>query len=131
MQRSPILALMLLLVAAPCTAQSSDATPIGEYDKVVAITLRLIRQNPSYAAPYVLQGLAYTAAKKYPEAQQSFLAILQVFPNNQAAVEGLARVYYLSGDRQRALATLGETTKFTFPAPVRERFEALKGLYGQ
>ena len=66
---------------------------LGQYDKVVATTLRLIRQNPSYAAPYVLQGLAYTAEKKYPEAQQSFLGVLQIFPNNQAAVEGLARAY--------------------------------------
>ena len=104
---------------------------LGQYDKVVAATLRLIRQNPSYAAPYVLQGLAYTAEKKYPEAQQSFLAVLQIFPNNQAAVEGLARAYYLGGDRQRALAVLDETVKFPFPPPVRERFEALKGLYDQ
>ena len=104
---------------------------LGQYDKVVATTLRLIRQNPSYAAPYVLQGLAYTAEKKYPEAQQSFLAVLQIFPNNQAAVENLARAYYLGGDRQRALAVLDQTTKFPFAPPVRERFEALKGLYGQ
>jgi tetratricopeptide (TPR) repeat protein len=104
---------------------------LGQYDKVIATTLRLIRQNPSYAAPYVLQGLAYTAEQKYPEAQQSFLGVLQIFPNNQAAVEGLARAYYLGGDRQRALAVLDETTKFPFPAPVRQRFEALKGLYGQ
>ena len=104
---------------------------LGQYDKVVATTLRLIRQNPSYAAPYVLQGLAYTAEKKYPEAQQSFLAVLQIFPNNQAAVEGLARAYYLGGDRQRALAVLDETAKFPFPPPVRQRFEALKGLYDQ
>ena len=90
---------------------------LGQYDKVVATTLRLIRQNPSYAAPYVLQGLAYTAEKKYPEAQQSFLAVLQIFPNNQAAVEGLARAYYLGGDRQRALAVLDETAKFPFPPP--------------
>jgi len=104
---------------------------LGQYDKVVATTLRLIRQNPSYAAPYVLQGLAYTAEKKYPEAQQSFLAVLQIFPNNQAAAEGLARAFYLGGDRQRALAVLDETAKFPFPPPVRQRFEALKGLYGQ
>jgi tetratricopeptide (TPR) repeat protein len=104
---------------------------LGEYDKVVATTLRLIRQNPSYAAPYVLQGLAYTAEKKYPEAQQSFLAILQIFPNNQAAVEGLARAYYLAGDRQHALAVLDESAKFPFSPPVRERFESLKGLYAQ
>jgi tetratricopeptide (TPR) repeat protein len=104
---------------------------LGEYDQVVATTLRLIRQNPAYAAPYVLQGLAYTAERKYPEAQQSFLAVLQIFPNHQAAVEGLARAYYLAGDRRRALAVLDETAKFSFPSPVRARFEALKGLYDQ
>ena len=104
---------------------------LGQYDKVVATTLRLIRQNPSYAAPYILEGLAYTAEKKYPEAQQSFLAVLQIFPNNQAAVENLARAYYLGGDRQRAMAVLDETSKFPFAPPVRERFEALKGIYGQ
>jgi tetratricopeptide (TPR) repeat protein len=104
---------------------------LGEYDKVVAVTLRLNRRNPSYAAPYVLQGLAYTAEKKFPEAQQSFLAVLQLFPNHQAAVEGLARAYYLAGERQRALAVLDETVKYPFPPPVRARFEALKGLYDQ
>lgn len=104
---------------------------VGHYDKVTATTLRLIRQNPSYAAPYVLQGLAYTAQKKYAEAQQSFLAVLQIFPNNQAAVENLARAYYLAGDRQRALAALNETSKFPFDPSARARFEALKGLYDQ
>jgi tetratricopeptide (TPR) repeat protein len=104
---------------------------LGQYDQVVAVTLRLIRQNPSYAAPYVLQGLAYTAEKKYLEAQQSYLAVLQIFPNNQAAVEGLARAYYLDGNRQQALAILNDTAKFPFPPPLRQRFEALKGLYDQ
>ena len=104
---------------------------LGQYDKVVATTLRLIRQNPAYAAPYVLQGLAYTAEKKYAEAQQSFLGVLQIFPNHQAAVEGLARAYYLGGNRQQALTVLDQTAKFSFPPPVRQRFEALKGLYAQ
>lgn len=104
---------------------------LGQNDRVTTTTLRLIRQNPSYAAPYVLQGLAYTAAKKYPEAQQGFLAVLQMFPNNQAAVEGLARAYYLDGDRQRALAVLDATGQFPFPPADRQRFEALKGLYAQ
>ncbi len=104
---------------------------LGQYDKVVATTLRLIRQNPSYAAPYVLQGLAYTVERKYPEAQQSFLAVLQVFPNNQAAVEGLARAYYLDGDRKQALEVLDDAMKFPFPPPAQERFKALKGLYDQ
>jgi len=104
---------------------------LGQYDKVVASTLQLIRQNPAYAAPYVLQGLAYTAERRYPEAQQSYLGVLQIFPDNQAAVEGLARAYYLGGERQRALAVLNDTAKYQFAPPVRQRFEALKGLYEQ
>jgi tetratricopeptide (TPR) repeat protein len=104
---------------------------LGQYDNVVATTLRLIRQNPSYAAPYVLQGMAYTAEQKYPEAQQSFTALLQILPSNQAAVEGLAKAFYLAGDRQRALSVLDETMKFPFPPASRQRFVALKGLYDQ
>ena len=104
---------------------------LGQYDRVAATCLRLIRQNPAYAAPYVLQGLAYTAQKKYLEAQQSFIAVLQLFPSNQAAVENLARAYYLGGDRQRALGVLDETTKYSFPPAARQRFLALKGLYEQ
>jgi tetratricopeptide (TPR) repeat protein len=104
---------------------------LGQYDQVIAATLRLNRQNPSYAAPYVLQGLAYIAEKKYQEAEQSFLAVLQIFPSHQSAVEGLARAYFLAGDRQRALSTLDETAKYPFPPLARQRFEALKGLYGQ
>jgi tetratricopeptide (TPR) repeat protein len=104
---------------------------LGQEDKVVATTHRLIAQNPYYAAPYVLQGLALTAEKKYSEAQKSFLDVLQIFPSNQMAVEGLARAYFLGGDRLRAMEVLNQTGKFPFPAPARERFEALKGLYDQ
>ena len=104
---------------------------LGHYDKVVATTLRLIRHNPAYPGPYVLQGLTYTAEKKYPEAQQSFIALLELFPSNQAAVEGLARAYYLGGDRQRAMGLLDETVKYPFPPAVRQRFLALKELYAQ
>jgi hypothetical protein len=46
-------------------------------------------------------------------------------------VEGLARAYYLGGDRLRAMDVLNQTGKFPFPPPARDRFEALKGLYDQ
>ena len=104
---------------------------LGRYDEVVPITRRLILQNRFFTAPYVLQGLAYTAEKRYPEAQQSFLDVLQIVPTNQMAVEGLARAYYLDGQRRRALQVLDDTAQFPFPPPARERFEALKGLYEQ
>jgi tetratricopeptide (TPR) repeat protein len=104
---------------------------LGRYDQVLGITQRLARQNPGYAAPQVMQGMAYTAEGKYQEAERSYLAVLQIFPTNQAAVEGLARACYLGGDRRRAKQVLDETEKFPFPPLSRERFEALKGLYDQ
>jgi tetratricopeptide (TPR) repeat protein len=104
---------------------------LDRYDRVIAESKRLIRQNPAYAAPYVLQGRAYIGERKYPEAEQSFQAVLQIFPDNQAAVEGLAHAYFLAGERGRALAVLNETSRFHFSPDARKRFEALKGLYGQ
>ena len=100
-------------------------------DRTIAITQELIRRNPAYAAPYVVLGLAYTGEKKYSQAEESFLAVLRVFPDNQAAVEGLAHACFLAGDRARALAVLNDTAKFHFPPEARKRFEALKGLYDQ
>ena len=57
--------------------------------------------------------------------------MLQIFPNNQAAVESLARAYYLGGDRRRALAVLDRNREVSLPSCARQRFEALKGLYDQ
>ncbi len=104
---------------------------LAQYDQVIPLTQRLIRENPSYAAPYVLQGIAYIAQKKYPEAERSFLEVVQMFPSHQAAVEGLAHAYFLAGNRARAVEVLSETAKYPFPAAARKRFEALKALYAQ
>lgn len=104
---------------------------LAEYDKSIALTQRLIAKNPFFSAPYVLQGFAYTAQKKYREAERSFLAVLQAVPGQQAAVEGLAHVYFLSGNRERALAVLDVTARHPFPPEARKRFEVLKELYAQ
>ncbi len=104
---------------------------LAQYDKVIPLTERMIRENRFYAAPYVLQGMAYTAQKNYPEAERSFREVLRMFPSQQAAVEGLAHVYFLAGNRAGALEVLNETAKYPFPPGVRKRFEALKALYAQ
>lgn len=103
----------------------------GQYENVIATTQQLIRQNPPFAAPYILQGMAYTAQKRFPEAQKSFQQLLQMFPDNQAAVEGLAHAYFLAGYRSQALDVLNQTAKRPFSPEARKRFEALKGLYAQ
>ena len=104
---------------------------LGRYDEAVSLTRELVGRNRLYAAPYVLQGMAYTAQKKYRDAEASFLGILQTFPNHQAAVEGLAQAFFLEGNRAQAVSVLDQTTKLSFPPDARKRFSALRALYGQ
>ncbi len=104
---------------------------LGLYEQSIPLTQLLIRENRLYAPPYVLQGHAYTAQGKYAEAQQAYLAVLQLFPTHEGAVKGLAHARFLSGDKVGALRTLDETAKFPFPPEARQRFEALKGFYDQ
>ena len=104
---------------------------LGRYDEALSITKRVISQNRFYMPPYLLQGDILTAQRKYGEAQQAFVAVLQILPTDQAAVEGLAHAYFLEGNRQQALKVFNETSKLPFSAEAQRRFEALKGLYGQ
>jgi len=104
---------------------------LGRYDQVVALTERMIQENRFYLAPYVLQGSAYTAEKKYGEAEKRYLDALQLLPTQVDAVTGLARAYFLAGERGRALAVLKETEKFPFAPDVRKHFEDLKIQYAQ
>lgn len=104
---------------------------LTQYDRVLALTKKLISQNRFYAAPYVLQGLVYTAEKKYRDAELSFLDVLQTFPSHQAAVEGLAHAYFLDGNRAAALEVLDQTSRHSFSPEARKRFKALKALYVQ
>lgn len=102
---------------------------LGEYDNVHPLTQDLIRDNRAYAAPYVLEGHALLAEKRYDQATKTFLEVLQMYPSQQSAVEGLAHAQYLGGNRAAALSVLEQTAKYSFPPEVRRRFEALKGLY--
>jgi tetratricopeptide (TPR) repeat protein len=102
---------------------------LGEYDQSITILSQLIRQERLYAAPYVLLGMAYTAEQKYPDAERTFLTVLQIYPSHEGAVEGLAHQYYLTGSPDRALAVLDQTARFPFDPDARRRFEQLQALY--
>ena len=104
---------------------------LGDYDKAIALTQQSIERNQIYAPPYVLQGAAYTAQRRYRDAEKDFLHVLQMFPTHELAVEGLAHTYFLAGNRVRALGVLNETSKYPFSPQARQRFEALKALYAQ
>ena len=103
---------------------------LGRYNEVLAITQRLIHQHRVYPLPYLLQGATYTALRNYAQAEETFLAVLQMFPTLAEAVEGLAHAYFLSGATARAVAVLNETQKYAFPAQARTRLDGLKELYG-
>jgi tetratricopeptide (TPR) repeat protein len=104
---------------------------LSEYDKSLLLTQKLISENRFYAAPYVLQGTTYIVEKKYRDAELTFLIILQTFPTDQDAVEGLAHAYFLEGNRGAATRILEETNKHPFTAAARQRFDALKAMYAQ
>ncbi|MGD0128066.1 MAG: tetratricopeptide repeat protein, partial [Terriglobia bacterium] len=104
---------------------------LGRYDEGLRITERLIRQNRLYLPPLILQGHILIAQKQYGEAERLFGSVLNVLPTDQLAVEGLAHAYFLEGNRRQALKVLEDTSRFPFPVEARQRFEALKGLYGQ
>jgi tetratricopeptide (TPR) repeat protein len=102
---------------------------LGQYDQTITIARGLIKQNRAYAAPYVLLGMTYIAEKRYADAERTFLDVLQMYPSNEGAVEGLAHLYFLRGDPARALAVLDQTPRFPFDPDARKRFEQLKALY--
>ena len=104
---------------------------LAQYDKVPPLTQAMIAVNRSHAAPYILEGYTYIAQKRYDDAEKLFLAVLQMFPTQRAAVEGLAHTHFLRGNRAAALAVLDQTSRFPFPPESRQRFEALKALYAQ
>lgn len=104
---------------------------LGQYAQVFPLTEQLIQDSRYNPAPYVLEGLTYLAQKKFAQAEQRFLNVLQFQPVQQAAVEGLAQAHFLMGDSGGALEVLNQTQKFPFTPEARQRFNALKAFYAQ
>jgi tetratricopeptide (TPR) repeat protein len=104
---------------------------LGEYDQALPMAEELIQNNPNFASPYMLEAMTYTAQRNYARAEQIYLAVLQVFPSQETAVEGLAHIHYLLGHADTALRVLDETKKFPFSPQSRKRFEDLKAFYAQ
>jgi tetratricopeptide (TPR) repeat protein len=104
---------------------------LAQYERAIPLTQQMIRENRMFAAAYVLQGYCYMAQKRFTEAQRTFLDVLQLFPTQQAAVEGLAHTHFVAGNTAAALDVLAQTDRFPFPPEARKRFAALKALYAQ
>lgn len=104
---------------------------LGQYDQAIARSQQVMRESRFYAPPYVLEGMAYTAEKKYQEAEQSYLGLLRMSPTNADAVRGLAQAYFLSGDRARAMKVLKDTASLPFSDEARHSFAQMKQSYAR
>ncbi|MGD0697144.1 MAG: hypothetical protein ABSB82_20185 [Terriglobia bacterium] len=104
---------------------------LGQYAQVFPLTEQVIRENPMYPLPYIVEAMAYTAEKKYAHAMQRYLDALKYSPDQEACVVGLAHVHYLMGDPGGALEVLNATAKISFPPEARKRFDDLKAFYAQ
>ena len=104
---------------------------LGQYRQVSPLADEVIRLNPGYPKPYVIEGLADVGLRRYDDAERNFLKALQILPTQADAVEGLAHVYFLMGSTDRAVSVLGTTARYSFPPETRRRFQALKALYEQ
>ncbi|MGH9326758.1 MAG: tetratricopeptide repeat protein [Terriglobia bacterium] len=104
---------------------------LGQDQEVVKLTRKIIQKNRFYPRAYLLEGVAYVALKQYGAAENTLLALLNLFPTQVDGVAELAQAYYLAGNAPRALAVLEATNHYPFPRQARARFEALKVLYAQ
>ena len=104
---------------------------LRQYDQVIPMTQRLVEHSPIFAEAYVVQGSAYTGLKQYAQAEHSFLKALDIYPSQTSAVEGLAHLYFVTGQTGKALGVLNATAKYPFSPEARKRFAALQGLYEQ
>src|SRR5271157_80162 len=103
---------------------------LGDFDQVISGAHEMILKNHDFPTPYVLQGSAYLAEKKYGEAEKSFLGALQLAPTQIDAVTGLARAYFLAGEKDRALTVLRTQERYPLDAVARQHIEDLKAQYG-
>lgn len=104
---------------------------LGQYSEVFPLTQAVIQYNPGYSLPYIVEGMTYTAQKKYAHAEQQYREALRYDPTLEDAVAGLAHVHYLMGDVGGALEVLDATSKLSFPPEARKHFNDLKVLYAQ
>ncbi|MGH9358498.1 MAG: hypothetical protein ACRD4Q_00460 [Candidatus Acidiferrales bacterium] len=104
---------------------------LGQYHQVILTTRQMIQQNRFYPVAYLIQGMSYIALKQYPQAENTLMSMLDLFPSDANGVAELAHAYYLAGDALRAIAVLNMTRKYAFPPQARQRFEELKALYAQ
>ncbi len=66
---------------------------IGDFNKVIEESERLLKKNPNVDFLWNILGLAYQSITNYVEAEKRFLRALQINPNNLSANNNLGNTY--------------------------------------
>lgn len=78
----------------------------GRMQDAIAALSQAIDLNPDFAEAYINRGLAHYMSENYPEAEEDFLAVLEIRPDDQKANNNLAVVYYRLERYEEAAAYL-------------------------
>jgi tetratricopeptide (TPR) repeat protein len=95
---------ILLCLLWPQASRSADPSALfsegtkylrqGRMQDAVAALTRAIDLKPDFAEAYINRGLAHYLNENYPAAEEDFLAVLEIRPDDQKANNNLAVVYY-------------------------------------
>ncbi|MEN3337681.1 MAG: hypothetical protein V7647_1357 [Acidobacteriota bacterium] len=90
----------------------------GRFEDAIATCATGLRRHPSYLSAHVTLGRALAATGRIDDARQSFAYVLQLAPENLAAIRGLAEIHTLTelaGEEQGSVADSAVTTIVTAP----------------
>jgi len=82
------------------------ATAANDRSGRMAYLNRVIKANPTDSAALTDLGIDLMSRKNYPQAKTHFLKAMSSDPDNVDAMLGLARVYYMTEDLEKARDTL-------------------------
>jgi tetratricopeptide (TPR) repeat protein len=102
------LAASISVVPVPALPQSPDTPAAGvsqalranDFDKAIELTRQGLKQNPSDAQLWTLQGIAFASKGDSRQALQSFQSALEIAPNNIGALAGAAQIQYQAGNQE-------------------------------
>jgi tetratricopeptide (TPR) repeat protein len=85
----------------------------GRFDDAVATCATGLRRHPSYLSAHVTLGRALVATGQIDQARQSFEHVLQLAPENLAAIRGLAELHTLNEGASEEQGSVGAASAAT------------------
>ncbi len=78
---------------------------LRRHDESIALARRAQQVDPRVAGPRQTMGRILMYARRYEEAEQQFMAALEITPSSQAAHRLLAGLYQLTGQYEKATSS--------------------------